>query len=166
MAELLISEDALENPETAGLLPVQKEVDGKLVPCEYMFEVSSAKQIHWDKNGGGDGLKCQFATTHNGNRLYSDELMFYVPPQSRRIASLVKVLGLTIKGIKEEDFIGMFFWATIRHEQYPSSRETNPTDGTPLMLTKNAIDQFLRRATTEEVTGSAGVEQEPDKGPF
>jgi hypothetical protein len=165
MAELLISEDALENPETAGLLPIQKEVDSKLVACEYMFEISSAKQIHWDKNDGGDGLKCQFATTFHGNRLYCDELFFYVPPQSRRIAQLVKILGLTIKGIKEEDFIGMFFWATIRHEQYPSSRETN-SDGTPLILTKNTINQFLRRATVEEVTGASGAEQEPDKEPF
>jgi hypothetical protein len=157
MAELLVNPEFLDNPETAGLLPVEKEVDGKLQKIEYMFEISAANQISF-KNGGA-GLKCQFATTYQGNRLYSDELFFYTPPASSRLAKLVAILQIPTKGIKEEDFIGMFFWATVRHEQYDSTKEFN-SDSTPVKVTKNMINQFIRRATAEEVTGASGVEEE------
>jgi hypothetical protein len=158
MGQLGVNQNFLNNPDTAGLLPVEIEVEGVMKAREYMFEITSAVQLNFKT--GGQGLKCQFATSYRGNRLYADELFSYDPNFISRFAKLVNMLGIKIDGISEEDFPGRFFWATIRHESF-DTKEIGP-DGLAVKATRNKVNQFLRQATEEEVTGASGeVSQEP-----
>jgi hypothetical protein len=159
MGELTYNPAFVEDPDAARLLPVEEIVEGKPVKRKYMFQVSALpEEIH---KGTFSGLKMKFATVHNGNTLYVDEMFSYDPNYIGRFANFIKLLGMPIKGLTQEDFVGRQFWATVKRDSYKSTKEFEEDGVTGRTILQNRIDTFLRVATPEEVSGDTPADAPP-----
>jgi hypothetical protein len=161
--ELDINSAFLDDPDSAGLLPVEHIVDGVTKKKEYLFEVCAAEQKGTTKDASKKMLVCKFGTDYKGYRVYVDHYFSYDPSFVKPLSNFVKVLGLPTKGLHAEDFLTKFFWATIQRTTYQSKKEFEDDGVTPKTIYQNKIETFLRVASPEDISGPEG---DPDNMPF
>lgn len=152
MSKMNVTKEELDVKDILLPVEVEKEVNGvlKMVPIEYLAEITSAKEEVSKKSGEGM-LVVAFAIDALEGRVYIDHYLSYSKKAIWQLAAVVKVLELNAEALDTDDFLAQKVWVTIKHDTYTSEKKKD-ADGNPMVYTQNKIDAILRKATEDEKT--------------
>lgn len=151
----------------ANLLPIeeQKVVDGipKMVSIKYLANCTSAADKTSQRSGKGY-LELTWSVYVPGNavRTHIKDILSYDPAALFKLRNAVQAFKLNPDTLDTDDFIGLFAWVFIKHEEFKLETLDMITNE-PVILKDNRIANYLGLGKPEDVEVVMGGQSTVDE---